>query len=97
MLDLALVSFTTSVPFISTCIMLILLSILTPLDKWNPAYSCMALLIASSKFLGRVLLHNTLSVMAVLFMLARKCVHLEGSMFSLGANPVTILCALVLQ
>ena len=49
------------------------------------------LLMASSRFLGSVLLLKTLSVIAVLLILARKWVHLDGSMFSLGANPVTIL------
>ena len=95
MLEQALVSFITSLSFISACIIFTFLAMFTPSDNWNPASNCMALLMASSRFLGSVLLLKTLSVIAVLFILARKWVHHDGSMFSLGANPVTILWALV--
>ena len=94
-LDLAWGSLTTSVSLTLACIMLTLRAIFTPSDNWNPASYCIALLMASSRFLGSVLLHRTLSVIAVLFILAKKWVHREGSIFSFGASPVTILCALV--
>ena len=87
MLDLAQVSFTTSVSLTSACIMLTLHAMFTPSDNWNPASNCITLLMASSRFLGSVLLLRTLSVIAVLFILAKKWVHLDGSMFSFGASP----------
>ena len=98
MLDLAQVSLTTSVSLTLACIMLTLRAMFTPSDNWNPASNCIALLMASSRFLGSVLLRRTLSVIAVLFILAKKwdpyfpLVQVLSPFYGLGVYLYTYSC-----